>query len=91
MGSIVAYEVACRLRDSGLATPTVIFASAHPSPDKTATDRATWMHPLPDGAFVKTAGAKGFIPEALLQSEELLQISVPPLKADLSIVEARQA
>ncbi|MCB9450583.1 MAG: thioesterase [Anaerolineaceae bacterium] len=86
MGSVLSFEVARRLRQLGYPLPLHLFASAWPAPQ---IGRAfPPISTLPDTDFVKGIQQRyGGIPAAILAEPDLLQIFIPILRADLSVME----
>jgi medium-chain acyl-[acyl-carrier-protein] hydrolase len=86
MGALVAFQVACRLRDEGRAKPVHLFVSGHRAP------QLPLRHPpiahLPDPAFVDEVGRRyNGIPDEVLRRPDLLELLLPGLKADMALIE----
>lgn len=85
MGAIISFELARALqRDHGL-TPAGLFVSGHRAP--TVPDRSHHLHDLPDAEFVEELRRFNGTPEMVLQHAELMQLMLPVLRADFTLVE----
>lgn len=86
MGSLVAFEVAQRLRALGAREASWLFLSARRAPGSPAT--VPDLHPLPKAEFVAAINRYyGGIPPEILQERELLELLLPCLRADLAALE----
>ncbi len=86
LGGLVAFEVARTLRRMGLPHASHLFISARRAPHLQHPDPP--MHGLPDALLVEEVQQRyGGIPQALLQEPELLQMTLPVLRADLEVLE----
>jgi surfactin synthase thioesterase subunit len=86
MGAIVAYEVACRLRDTGAGQLSRLFLSARAAPQ--LQQDGTPLRHLDDEAFIeRLQKVYGAVPEAIRQSAELRDIFLPILRADVALLE----
>jgi len=86
MGSMLAFEVARRLRRSGRRGPDALVVSGRGAPQ--IGSRAPVLRHLPDAELVSQAARLfGGIPEELLREPELLPLMVRVLRADLSVIE----
>ncbi len=89
LGALIAYELACYLRDHGHPQPRHLFVSGRPAPDYISP--LSPLHPLPDDAFVAEVQRRyGGIPPQVVQERELLQMLLPALRADLQLAETYQ-
>jgi surfactin synthase thioesterase subunit len=85
MGALIAFEVARALAAMG-APPAHLFAAAAAAPHVPRT--AAPIHRLPDDELLEAVDHRyGGLPPAVRQHPELKQLVVPPLRADLTIVE----
>lgn len=85
VGALTAYETARRLQELGLPMPLRVFASAHHAPgDSVPTEP---MYDLPVDELVEVIRRLGLVPEEALNNPELLDLIVPPLRADFAISE----
>ena len=86
MGALVGFELARELRrrhEFGLAH---LFVSACRAPQ--IPDPAQPLHQLPESSFVEEICRRyNGIPAVVLQSEELMKLFLPVLKADMEIIE----
>ncbi|MGX2993174.1 thioesterase II family protein [Streptomyces sp. JNUCC 64] len=80
-GAILAFEMARRLRDHPVRT---LFLSAHEPPDRVPRNG---VHTYPLGPFVRRVAADGYVPDFVLDDEELLGLLVPALRADYAAIE----
>jgi medium-chain acyl-[acyl-carrier-protein] hydrolase len=84
MGAMIAFELARRLRREGVV-PLHLFAAGHGAPD--APDTSPPVHALPQTEFLERLRAYAGTPEAVFQSQELLQHLLPALRADFALFE----
>ena len=87
MGAYVAWEVARRLEQHGEVLPArcVVAACGAPRPRDPATD----ISHLPDDKFIDEVIRRyEGIPEGVRDDPELLALVVPPLRADLRMIES---
>jgi len=85
MGAIVCYEVARHLRAAGSRLPDHLFVSgchaAHiPDPHP--------IHHLPKDEFLVELAALGGLPQEVLNSKELMDLILPGILADFTLVES---
>lgn len=84
MGALVGFEVARHLRREGKEGPLCLFLSGFRAPQRPN------LHPLiynlPEEEFVQGLRRLEGTPEEVLQNRELLQIMMPALRADFTIV-----
>jgi len=86
MGTLLAFEAARALRDRGWPTPRKLFLSAGRPPHVARTD--TPLHGLPDDAFIAAIVERyQGIPAAVLEHRELLDLILPTLRADITLLE----
>jgi surfactin synthase thioesterase subunit len=86
LGAAVAFELACELRRRGLPAPIHFFASAFRAPHLPTTlpPLATEVEPL----FLSAVQQRyGQIPKEILEEPELVDLIVPVLRADLTLIE----
>jgi surfactin synthase thioesterase subunit len=91
MGAVVAYEVARRFsRPSGSSetAPACLIVSGRRAPGL-ATGRRR-LSGLPDEEFVAEVGRLNGIPAEVLTEPELLEMLLPPLRADFELAETYQ-
>ena len=86
MGAMVAYEVACQLRDTGAALPKHLFLSARAAPQ--LQDSSEPLRFLENEEFIERLHELyGAVPEAIRQSAELQEVFLPILRADVTLLE----
>ncbi|WP_341891914.1 alpha/beta fold hydrolase [Variovorax sp. YR752] len=86
MGAVVAAELAHALAARGGPLPGHLVVSGRRAPQCPETDPP--LHRLDDADFVAELNRRyGGIPEEVLQHEELLQLLLPALRADLQALE----
>lgn len=86
LGALISFELLRELRRQQHPAPQHLFVSARSAPHL-AND---WMpiHTLADAPMVKEVQRRyGGIPQAILEDDELLQLFLPVLRADLEILE----
>ncbi|MDK0517982.1 thioesterase domain-containing protein [Streptomyces sp. ML-6] len=83
-GAIVAFEIVRRLREADVRA---LFLSAHEPPDRIPRN-GVWRYPL--GPFMKRVAADGYVPDFVLQDDELLELLVPALRADYEAIESHR-
>lgn len=85
MGSMLAYELAYKIKNLKHQPPVQLFFSGRRPP---GIERSTKnIHLLADQEFMAEVLKKGGTPAELLENRELLEIFIPILKADFKIVE----
>lgn len=86
LGGLLAFEVARAFRRMGLPHASHLFISARGAPHLQLPNPP--MHGLPDALLVQEVRKRyDGIPQVLLQEPELLQITLPVLRADLEVLE----
>ena len=81
LGGIVAFELTLRLQAEGLPVPERVFVGATAPPHLGLIHEE--IHHLADAEFVTAIQQRyGGIPAEVLNEPELLEIFIPPLKAD---------
>lgn len=81
-GALLAFEVARRLDRTRRVQPTVLIVSGEPAPQ--LRDPGPPIHDLPDREFLKELRRRGGTPAEVLEDEELMELLVPTLRADLA-------
>lgn len=89
LGSRVAYELVCKLRDSGYPEPLCYFASGSEAPHLPRTKEP--IHALPQAEFINALRDYDGTPEAVLENEELMELCFPTLRADFEIAEKHRS
>lgn len=87
MGGIIAYELAKKIEKSGLKMPEKVFVSATHPPIHNKSKK--WSG-LPDDEFMECLTSLGGIGLELLNNREFLDLYIPILKADFSVIENYQ-
>ena len=89
MGALVAYTTACHRRRAGRPGPVRLFVSGKRAPHR--RDPRPPIHGLSDSAFVEQVQVRwDGIPAAVLEARELLELMLPTLRADITVVETRE-
>lgn len=88
LGTKISFELARHLRAQGTSPPVYLFFSGSVPPHIPSSDSP--IHNLPDIEFAETLRRFKGTPEALLQNEELLQLFLPLLRADIALHETYQ-
>lgn len=85
LGALLAFELTLELRRRGLRQPDLLVVSGRTTP---GSERALKLHTLPDRLLVREVQRiYGGIPREVLVEPELLQRTLPILRADLQINE----
>nr|WP_308204695.1 alpha/beta fold hydrolase [Frankia sp. R82] len=87
LGAIVAFEVTRRLAAAGRPAPAVLIVSGRRAP---STVRDESYHRLPEAAFIAELGSLGGTDPRILAEPELLELIVPPTRADYQAIETYQ-
>jgi phosphopantetheine--protein transferase-like protein len=85
MGTIIAYELARELRRRGSPEPVQLLVSGRGAPDLKSGLGA--LHELPDDQLLAYLARLEGTPSAALANQELMQLVLPLLRADLALVE----
>lgn len=85
MGALIAYELARELDARYRAVPRHLFVSAHRAPHAPNRDRL--MHTLPNADFVAELKKLDGTPSEVLRHPELLELLIPALRADFTMIE----
>lgn len=89
MGAVLSSEVARGLRDAGAPLPRHLFVSGRRPPHWPNPDPL--LHPLTDADFVAEIQRRyGGIPPEVAAHEELLELLLPSLRADIRALETHQ-
>ena len=88
MGSIMAYELVCRLREKNLKPPMHIFFSGRYPPS--IRKQGTGMHLLSETEFEQEALELGGISNNLFKFKGLLKTAMETLRADYKIIETHE-
>ena len=85
MGAQLAFELARRLRDSGLRGPACLIVSGRRAPQRPPRNKP--IHSLPESEFREEIRRLNGTPEEALNNPELMDIVSPILRADCQVVE----
>ena len=85
LGAIVSFEVTRQLRRLKQPEPQHLFVSGSGAPQTSRTGRL--LHKLPDSKFLKSLGELNGTPREILESNELMQLLLPTLRADFALSE----
>jgi surfactin synthase thioesterase subunit len=89
MGALTAFELCRALRRRGVPRPKRLFVAAFRAPQLAA--KSSPIHGLPDGELVAAIQERfQGIPPEIAQSEELLGLFLPSLRADIAVIETYQ-
>lgn len=88
MGGMLAFELARRLYQNGSSQPGALFVSACRAPQITTSQKP--IHALPDEEFLTSLRSFDGIPDAVLKDQELLDLTLPILRADFELYETHQ-
>ncbi|MGW2317449.1 thioesterase II family protein [Streptomyces sp. NPDC001680] len=83
-GSLVALELARRMRDKQARTPAALFVSSIPAPSRRSSES---IHLLPREAFFDRVARYGGIDESLLGDPEVMEVFESTIRADFCMVE----
>lgn len=86
LGALVGFELARQLRRQECPRPSVLVVSGHPAPH-VPSNRPT-LHNLPREAFIEAVRQLQGTPIEVLQHVELMNLVIPPLRADFQLHEA---
>ena len=84
-GALVVFEVARELRRRRAAPPLALFVASCAAPHLMRRRRA--LHELSDAAFLRELRLLGGIPEEVAENEELLQLVLPTLRAEIALAD----
>lgn len=88
MGAMVAYELASALRAQGIRMPRHLFLSGRPGYELFPRHRID--PPIPDSALIGMLSALNGTPEGVFANKELLDFMLPPLRADMTLVQTHR-
>lgn len=89
MGGVIAFELARYLSHNQVGNPVHIFVSAAAPLHiiKEHIRKGPLAHQLPEEEFAGLIRSVGILPEIVQQSDELMEIIQPILRADLTLIE----
>jgi medium-chain acyl-[acyl-carrier-protein] hydrolase len=85
MGAWIGFELARRLQSTHGIEPLHLFVSGAGAPH--VPSRELPLHALPEAEFIEALGGLNGTPKELLESEELMQLMLPILRADFAVCE----
>lgn len=85
LGAIVSFEVSRLLRREHHREPQHLFVSGSGAPQ--TSDKGRALHDLPDSKFLKGLRELNGTPREILESNELMQLLLPTLRADFAVSE----
>ncbi|MGF0176743.1 thioesterase II family protein [Streptomyces sp. Marseille-Q5077] len=83
-GSLVAWELARRMRDEGAALPTALYVSSIAGPGRRSSES---IHLLPREAFFERVAQYGGIDPSVLDDPEVMEVFETTIRADFRTVE----
>jgi medium-chain acyl-[acyl-carrier-protein] hydrolase len=90
MGSLISFELARFLQQHNLPQPQHLFISAKRGPRAPRRAANDDIHALPDREFLAGIKKLGGTPDEVLQNEELMELFLPMLRADFTLLETYQ-
>lgn len=86
MGALLALDLARSLRSAGYPEPSFLFVSGRNATHVPMKHGA--IHQMPDGEFLTALATRyGGLPQEILDTPELLEVYLPILRADLTLLE----
>lgn len=85
MGSLIGFELTRQLRREGKRGPVHLFVSGRRAPQIKNNDPP--KHDLPKEEFIEAIRSYNGTPELILREPELLELFLPILRADFSVLE----
>ena len=85
MGGLICFELARLLRKKYSLSPTHLLVSAHRAPQLPDSDPP--IYNLPDPEFLDKLRDLEGTPQAILENTELMQLFLPTLRADFTVVD----
>lgn len=86
MGALISFELARWLRAAAVESPVHLFVSGFPAPQVPRASRA--LHTLPDAELIERLRRMNGLPASVCADQELLQLVLPVLRADMALVES---
>ncbi|MFI5727010.1 alpha/beta fold hydrolase [Streptomyces cyaneofuscatus] len=84
-GGVLAFELARHLRMRGFPAPRRLLVSGCPAPHLAVPDESS--HDLPTEEFVHRLRQLSGTPEELLENDELMELYIPVIRADYTILD----
>lgn len=88
LGAIIGFELTRCLRRAGLPQPRLLAISGHAAPQ--LPDKNIQLHQLPNRQLIEMLRHYGGTPEEVLASQELLELFLPVIRADFTVLETYQ-
>ncbi len=88
MGAWISFELSRQLRRENKKCPLHLFVSGRRAPQ--IEDNDPLKHDLPESEFIEKLRTYNGTPELIFQEPELLELFLPTLRADFSILETYQ-
>lgn len=85
LGGLIAFELACLLRQQDLLEPKIMFVSACGAPH--ILDPHPRIHALPDLQFIRTLQELNGIPSELINFPQLMDLLLPAFRDDFEAIE----
>jgi medium-chain acyl-[acyl-carrier-protein] hydrolase len=85
MGAMISFELARLLRRERRQLPAALFVSGRPAPQLPVTEKRSYD--LPDAEFKEKLLSLNGTPREVLEHPELMELMMPLLRADFSVVE----
>jgi medium-chain acyl-[acyl-carrier-protein] hydrolase len=85
MGALVSFELTRLLRQQNEISPVHLFVSGRRAPQ--IPDPKPPIHALPELEFIEELRRLNGTPEAVLENAELMQLLLPILRADFTVLE----
>lgn len=85
MGGAMAYETARALRDRGTAAPALLAVSAALPPHVAHPPMA--VRHVSDDELIESTRSGGWLPDTVRETPELLELVLPVLRADLTLID----
>jgi surfactin synthase thioesterase subunit len=85
MGALISFELARYLRDHQAPSPIHIFASGRRAPQIPSADPP--IYHLPEAEFLEELRHYNGTPDGVLENAELMQVVLPALRADFTMLE----
>jgi medium-chain acyl-[acyl-carrier-protein] hydrolase len=86
IGALIAYETACALQIAGRRMPSELIASGSRAPH--IPNREPPVAGASDEELVARLRDYGGVPDSLLENAELMELTLPMIRADFTISEA---
>jgi medium-chain acyl-[acyl-carrier-protein] hydrolase len=85
MGALLSFELARQLQQNHHSMPVKLWVSSHRAPQ--VCDRNPPIHALPDPQLLTELRRYNGTPKAVLDHAELMQLLLPAIRADFTILE----